>query len=361
MLSPDALVRRSMDQYRGYAIFGMLLVDYFGSYDADLLNPETSTGITWLLAHLWHQLHHPHGAGFTFADLIAPVFMFVVGMGMRLSMVRRMEHGDVHDARMGLLKRYAIIVMLGFTIYTGYLWDALLNIGLAGMLVLWVVDKKPWQRFAFGVGLVSLYQLVSVYTTYGQITQGTLSYTGETMPLIWKLIPFGPSLLEIPINGGPLGHWSWALMMIGGTLAYDVLATKDQRKITLTFLAWGLGLAVVGLLLQAEWGGIKEAWPISKNWVSASYSFWVTGLCFLNLLLFYYICDVAGWEIPNLTVLGINPLAIYVLQWCICESGARFIDRGASWTYIFVGWFIFYGVCYGAARYFYEKNIIIKI
>lgn len=351
----------SMDQYRGYAIFGMLLVDYFGSYDANLLDPEKSTGLVWLLAHLWHQVHHPHGAGFTFADLIAPVFMFVVGMGMRLSMARRIEKVGLKEARMGLVKRYAVIIMLGFTIYTGYLWDALLNIGLAGMLVLWVVDKKPWQRLAFGVGTVSLYQFVCLYTSYGEIVHRTTNYTDATMPLIWKLIPFGPTLLECPINGGPLGHWSWALMMIGGTIAYDILATKDQRKITLNFLAWGLGLAIVGLVLQSEWVGIKEAWPISKNWTSAPYAYWATGLCFLNLLLFYYICDIWGWEIPNLTILGLNPLAIYVLQWCICESGNRFINSSAPWSYIFIGWIIFYGVIYGTARYFYEKNIIIKI
>lgn len=351
----------SMDQYRGYAIFGMLLVDYFGSYKAELLEPNENSGVLWVLAHFWHQIHHPHGAGFTFADLIAPVFMFVVGMGMRLSMVRRMEKVGVKAARRDILKRYAVIVMLGFTIYTGYLWDALLNIGLAGMLVLWIVDKKPWQRLAWGVGLVSLYQFVCLYTSYGEIVHRSLKYTGETMPLIWKLIPFGPTLLEVPINGGPLGHWSWALMMIGGTIAYDILATKDRRKITLNFLAWGVILAVVGLALQAEWPGLKEAWPIAKSWASASYAFWATGLCFLNLLLFYYVCDVWGWEIPNLTVLGINPLAIYVLQWCICETGNRFIDENAGWVYIFTGWLIFYGVCYGIARYLYEKKIYIKI
>ena len=351
----------SMDQYRGYAIFGMLLVDYFGNFEASLLDPETTTGITWVFAHLWHQLHHPHGAGFTFADLIAPVFMFVVGMGMRLSMTRRMAKGDVHAARMGLVKRYGMIIMLGFTIYTGYLWDALLNIGLAGMLVLWVVDKKPWQRFAFGVGMVSLYQLVCLYTSYGEIVHRTMKYTGETMPLIWKLIPIGPTLLDVPINGGPLGHWSWAFMMIGGTLAYDILATRDRRKITFRLLAWGFGLALAGLVLQSEWVGIKESWPIAKNWASGSYSVWSTGLCFLNLLLFYYICDVWSWEIPNLTVLGINPLAIYVLQWCICESGSRFINSSAPWWYIFLGWAIFYGVIYGTARYFYDRNIFIKI
>lgn len=351
----------SMDQYRGYAILGMLLVDYFGLYKGELLQPGESTGVIWFFAHLWHQIHHPHGAGFTFADLIAPVFMFVVGMGMRLSMVRRMAKGDVHTARMGLVKRYAVIIMLGFTIYTGYLWDALLNIGLAGMVVLWFVERKAWQRFACGVGLLSLYQLIFVYTSYGELARRTLKYTGENMPLIWKLIPIGPTLVEVPINGGPIGHWSWAFIMIGGTIAYDILATRDQRRITTTLLAWGFGLVIAGLVFQSEWVGIKEAWPIAKNWASASYSLWATGLCFLNLLLFYYICDIWGWEIPNLSILGVNPLAIYVLQWCICESAARFVPDDSPWIGILFGWCVFYGICYGTARYFYERNIIIKL
>ena len=48
-----------------------LVVNYFGSFDST-----------------WAQLHH-HRDHMTCADMIAPLFMFVVGMGMRLSMARR--------------------------------------------------------------------------------------------------------------------------------------------------------------------------------------------------------------------------------------------------------------------------------
>ena len=61
----------SLDQYRGYAIFGMILVNYLGNFDA---MPE--------------QFRH-HRDWFSYADTIAPIFMFVVGMGFRMSFGRR--------------------------------------------------------------------------------------------------------------------------------------------------------------------------------------------------------------------------------------------------------------------------------
>ena len=89
----------SMDQIRGYAILGMLLVDYFEAF-------KVTT----------EQLHH-HRDYMTYADTIAPLFLFVVGMGLRLSMKRRAEHDGVASARRELLKRYVTLVLIAFLLH----------------------------------------------------------------------------------------------------------------------------------------------------------------------------------------------------------------------------------------------------
>ena len=334
----------SIDQLRGYAILGMLLVDYFECY-------KIST----------QQLHH-HSDFMTYADTIAPLFMFVVGMGMRLSIVRRLKTVGLGEARRELFKRYITLVLIAFTLYTGYLWDALMNIGLSGLVALWVVDKRPAVRIAAGLSLLGLYQAIFSFTTYGGWLLRTVKYTEETMPLIWKIIPFGPELVDCPINGGPLGHWSWVLMLICGTIAYDIMATKDTRKIVLGCLAWGIALSIAGWALKMPWTGVKEAWPFSKYWVTAPFALWGSGLCFFTLLAFYVVCDILNIRIPHLTVLGLNPLFIYILQWCIMESAERFIpEELASWPAILAGFAVFYGICYGTAYYLYRKNILIKL
>ncbi|MBI5095255.1 MAG: DUF1624 domain-containing protein [Candidatus Hydrogenedentes bacterium] len=334
----------SMDQVRGYAIFGMLLVDYFECF-------KITT----------QQLHH-HTEYMTFADTIAPMFMFVVGMGMRLSMKRRIEHVGLREARRGLLKRYALLVLIAFTLYTGYLWDALMNIGLAGLLALWVVDKKPATRISAGLLMLAAYQAVVSFTSYGPWLHGAIKYRDDTMPIIWKVIPFGPELVNASLNGGPIGHWSWLLMLLCGTIGYDILATQDRRRIVLRCLAWGIALSVAGWALHAAWPGVKEAWPFSKRWVTAPYALWSSGLCFFVLLAFYLVCDVGKLRIPHLTVLGLNPLFIYILQWCIMESAERFIpDKTANWFGIMGGFAVFYAVLYGTAYAMYRRNIFIKL
>ncbi len=334
----------SIDQLRGYAILGMLLVDYFEAFKAST-----------------PQLHH-HAEFMTYADTIAPLFMFVVGMGMRLSMTRRIAKVGVQDARRALLRRYIMLVLIAFTLYTGYLWDALMNIGLAGLLALWVADRKPAVRFGVGLAMLGLYQAVFSLTSYGGWLQHTVTYTDESMPLIWKLIPFGPELLECPINGGPLGHWSWLLMLLCGTIGYDLLATRDRRRIVAGTLAWGVGLSLAGWALKMEWPGVKDAWPFSKYYVTAPFALWSTALCFFALLAFHVLCDVLNLRIPTLSVLGMNALVIYIVQWCIMETAHRFLPRDTTnWVGILAGFALFFGVCYGTARFLYEKRIFVKL
>jgi predicted acyltransferase len=334
----------SIDQFRGYAILGMLLVDYFG-----------------IFRNSWSQLQHaPTGTGMTFADLVAPIFMFVVGMGMRLSFKKRAEHEAVWETRKSLIKRYVLLVLIAFFFYTGYLWDALTNIGLAGLLAVWVVDRKPSVRVVYALIFLGLYQFVFTYTSYGDLIH-RIKYTDETMPLIWKIIPFGPELLNVPINGGPLGHWSWLTMLLGGTIAFDVMMTKDTKKIIIGCLGWAAAFGIAGWVMRAEWPGVKEFWPFVKTWTTTPYSLWSTSLCFLHLLGFYLVCDIMKIKIPHLTTLGINPLFIYLLQWCIMETAHRFLPKEFPMVPLWIGWFLFYGVCYGTALYLRKKNILIKL
>lgn len=334
----------SMDQIRGYAIFGMLLVDYFEAFDAST-----------------EQLHH-YKDHMTYADTIAPLFLFVVGMGMRLSMKRRVQQDGLGQARRDMLKRYLLLVLIAFTLYTGYLWDALMNIGLAGLIALWVADKKPVVRVGVAFGFVAVYQAVFSFTSYGGWMTRAIEYKGDTMPIVWKLIPIGTELVDWPGNGGPLGHWSWLFMLIAGTIAYDIMATRDTKKIVVGCFAWGAALSIAGWALHFAWPGLKEEWIFSKNATTAPYVFWSTGLSFFTMLAFYVVCDLIKVSVPHLTVFGMNPLAIYILQWCIMESAHRFIpEETTNWYGIMTGFALFYGVCYGTAYWMYRRKIFVKL
>lgn len=344
--APEPAARlASIDQLRGYAILGMLTVNYFGCF-----------------SHAPQQLHH-HREFMTYADTVAPMFMFVVGMGFRLSMLRRIGQVGLAEARKAAIKRYSLLVLIAFALYTGYLWDALMNIGLAGLAAVWVIDKKPSARILTGLLLVAAYQAIFSFTSYGGWLLGTVDYEKrEMLPFILKLIPIGPELVTCNINGGPIGHWSWALMLLFGTIAYDLIVTRNAVKIIGGSLAWGTALCVIGLLLRAEWPGIKAAWPFSKYWMTAPFAFWASGLCFFTFLAFYILCEMLRLRIPHLTVLGQNPLVIYILQYLIMDSSSRFFPED-TWFLpgVFAGFTAYYGLCYGTAYFLHRKNIIIRL
>jgi predicted acyltransferase len=335
----------SIDQLRGYAILGMLVVNYFGGFSLS-----------------WSQLHH-HKDYMTYADTIAPLFLFVVGMTMRLSMVRRIDRVGLAEARRSALKRYALLTLIAFAIYAGYLWDALMDIGLAGLLAILVIDKKPSVRIFTGVLLLAAYQLIFSFTSYGGWLLGTVDYTKEgALPFIFKLIPLGPELVKSNINGGPIGPLSWCFMLLCGTVAYDLLATRNTARVMRGCLAWGAALFAAGLILRLEWPGIKAAWPFSQYWMTVPFVLWSSGLCFLTLLAFYALCDVLDIRVPHLTVLGQNPLFIYILQYLIMDSAERFLPEHTSFLPgVLVGFAVFYAACYGSACYLHQKGIIVKL
>jgi predicted acyltransferase len=237
----------SLDQYRGYAIFGMLLVNFFGHYDTKWVQIMEASWLKDALQWIFGvQLHH-HGEYMTYADTIAPIFMFVVGIGMRLSWTRRVQHVEPGQARKAMAKRYFTLVLIAFAIYTGWLWDALMNIGLAGLVALLIVDKKWYVRVAYALGLLVAYQLIFSNTSYGEWLLRMGKYGRDLdWPFITTFIPLRGDLLSVQINGGLIGHWGWATMLIFGTIAYDIMATRDSKKIVSGLLGMGLLLTVAG-------------------------------------------------------------------------------------------------------------------
>ena len=237
----------SLDQFRGYAIFGMLLVNFFGHYKTEWVKELDDSFLKTCLEFVFGQQLHHHGEYMTYADTIAPIFMFVVGIGMRISWIRRAGKVDTSTARKSMAMRYLTLVLIAFAIYSGWIWDALMNIGLAGLMAVLIVDKKWPVRIAYALGLVVAYQLLFSYTSYGELMLRLGKYGRELeWPWISMFLPLRGVLLDVPINGALFGHWSWAFMLIFGTIAYDIMATKDQKKIVIGLAGFGILLSIAG-------------------------------------------------------------------------------------------------------------------
>jgi predicted acyltransferase len=333
----------SLDQLRGYAIFGMLLVNSSEVFGFKL-----------------EQLRH-HRTSYSYADTIAPLFVFVVGITMRLSWLRHSAQVGPAKARSAMFKRFGLMVLIAFAIYAGWLWDALMDIGLAGLLALPLIGKKPRVRIAAAFAMVALYQAVVMLTIYGPWITRAIKLADENTPLLIRLVPLHEELFKVALNGGPLGPLSWCMMLLFGTVAYDWMVADNSRRFVVSCLGWGIGLCAAGYTLSAAWPSVKASWPISAYYMTAPFPLLSTGLCLLQLLAFYTLCDRLHLRIPTFTDVGMNPLVIYIAQCLVLDVAEGFEPPSFSPVVGVCAFAVFYGLFAGLAYGMRRRHIIVKI
>src|SRR4051794_40298178 len=108
----------SLDQFRGYTVAAMLLVNFLGGYHA-------------VPAALKH--HHTYCS---YADTIMPQFVFAVGFAYRLTFLRRAAALGRRPASGAVCRRNLGVILLGFVLYhldgRAKTWDELTALGFDG-------------------------------------------------------------------------------------------------------------------------------------------------------------------------------------------------------------------------------------
>lgn len=281
-MPPERL--QSLDHVRGFAILGMIAVNFLGPFT---VMPD------WLR-------HHQYG--FSFAETIAPLFVFVAGMGFRISFLGKVDRMGRARARLTTARRFALLVLLGsfcyafatyfnseksaefFRNYFSWgLWEPLVYIGYAGLLSVLVADKTVPIRLGSAVLLLLLFQGISDITPYG----------------LWLQKNGG--------GGGPLGGLAWAFPFLFGTIAADIIKRGDAWSILSRVLFSAASLISTGIFLS--W-----YWPVSKPMTSISFTVLTTGSAYLYLLFFFIVNDWWKKKTPLLSVLGKNALTVYLFQ-----------------------------------------------
>jgi predicted acyltransferase len=265
----------SIDQFRGFAILTMVPANFM-------------VGIQIIPA--W--LKHAPDIGLTVIDLIAPFFIFAISLTFGLSFNRRYGKDGPTRTYSYFLTRYLAIIGLGAIISAGETalgknpsgidWGVLQAIGMAGLIALIVIRLPSIYRWAIGIGILVLYQLI--------LDHFLLDLT-----------------LRSP-HGGLFGSLDWAAMMILGTALADLFhAENGRRKIfpwaSLAVLAVGIALAFFS--------------PVSKHRVSASYVLISLGISALLFLLFHWVSDIRNWNSRILMAWGKNPLVLYFLHYIL--------------------------------------------
>ena len=226
----------SLDALRGFAVLPIM-----GLWEVFRALPQVWD--TALMSELARQMEHATWRGFTFFDLVFPLFLFVVGAVIPFSLKRRLEKGDSPGRlHRHILQRTFVLILLGLIIYGLLRFD-------------W--DEMRWSSVLGRIGICYLVSAVLVLHT-GWKTQATIA--GLILVFYWAAMTFVP----VPGYGAgvltPEGALSSYLdqCLIPGKLG---LGLYDRQGILSTFTAISTTLSGVlaGHWLATQHTGEKKA------------------------------------------------------------------------------------------------------
>jgi predicted acyltransferase len=348
----------SLDQFRGYTVAGMLLVNFLGGFRAV------------------HALLKHHNTYCSYADTIMPQFFFAVGFAYRLTFLRRLQSDGSWSATAAALRRDLGLILVGFVVYhldgkvAGWdelrglsfadfaarafrreLFQALVHIALSSIWVLPVI--------AAGVGVRVLFLLASAGLHLWLSSRFYLDWAWKT-PVI---------------DGGPLGCLSWTIPLLMGSLAYDVVAgCKDPRRAANRLLAWSIVLMLVGYALSCAGGGwapppfvpppsgrAVDLWTMSQRTGSISYLTFAAGFSMAVYALFVLACDLGHFQSGVFRTFGVNALAAYIIHPLVADAVKPYAPNDSPLWYVAAAFGVYFAICYVFNRYLEEHRIFLKL
>jgi predicted acyltransferase len=286
----------AIDQFRGFAILLMILADYLNNI---------STIPTWL--------KHAPDVGYTIIDLVAPLFIFAMGLTYGMSFRRRLARQGAWRTYNHFISRNLALIGLGFLITLGGVlsknypptanWGLLQALGAAGLITLPLIKIKAKYRWIFGFLLLALYQVLLDRFWLGEVINA--------------------------VHNGPQGALSWGAMLIIATSLGDIYLVQDKGK---RYFPW---LSTLLLVL-----GVISAFylPISKHRASTSYMLVSLGLSGLIFFMFHLLDAKYRIRIPLLTDFGKNPLLLYLLHGLILAVFV--LPPYPGWYFEAPGWLV---------------------
>lgn len=304
----------SLDALRGFDMLCIMGLE-------DIIRELAHWQKTPALEVLAEQFEHVPWAGLHAYDLIFPLFMFLSGVSIPLSMDARMDRGDSRwKLWQKILTRCALLVVLGM-IYNGVLSDkadaprfasVLGQIGIAWAIAasLQLVVRDMRVRLGLLLGwlvMVAALQLLVPVPGHGA---GVLTETGAINTWLDRM------LLPGRLHGGtfdPEGLLC-AVSAASVTMAGSLVGTFLKRPFACSWKTVGILTAAGAAAVFSGWGCWAMGYPPIKALWTSSFNLLAIGISTLLFALFFGIIDVArfsSWSFP-LRVIGMNSLTIYL-------------------------------------------------
>ena len=348
----------SLDQFRGYTVLAMLVVNFLGRYAA-------------VPTIFKHDTRHC-----SYADTIMPGFFFAVGFAYRLTFHKRLERDGTSNTYRHAIMRCLGLILLGVVLYQpdfrATTWDALVKQGPLFVLSQ-AFQKQPFQALVH-IGLASIW-ITPVIAAPPRVVLTYLGFSTILYACILHWFYFEFAWRVNVIDGGPLGFIAWSIPTLVGALACDAWKTLGPRKAWLTFIAAGavamvLGQFLTGLgpegLAPLPFWTLPESrevdhWTMSQRTGSLSYQIFAAGFSLAVMGLFVLACDLRQRRSPLFATFGTNALAAYVIHDPVNSCVARFVPGDAPGWYVTFSLLLYLGICWLFLRSLEKRNLFLRI
>lgn len=361
--SPPSNRLKSLDALRGFDMFWIMGGTEFIITFLLWIYPPAAPFFQW-------QFEHCVWDGFTFYDLIFPLFIFMSGISIPFSITRRKEKGDnVKALYFHIFKRAFLLFVLGLA-YNSI--DKIFTLNFAEIRIMGVL-----QRIAIAYLVAAL--LAMILTIKGQAIVCAIILVGYWMLLLFVPVPGVGTYILTP--EGNLAFYIDRLLLPGSFCCFPGLGDNEGLLSSIPAIANGILGAMAGhwfrtenspmkkvqgfLVIGASFIGIGLLWnivfPINKYLWTSSFAIYSSGWCFILVALFYWIIDIKKWQkwAFFFIVIGMNSILIYLVKGLIRIDGlypgepTPIIEFLLWVTNITLAWLILF--------YLYRKNKFFKV
>jgi predicted acyltransferase len=378
--APSALQTQrvvSVDALRGFNFIWILGGDG-AMWALDQMTTDKGPLVSGVGHFLGLQLTHVFWEGFRFYDFVFPLFVFITGVAIVLSLPRLVEREGLVRAHLRVLRRALVLYVLGLIYYAGvrdgfdevrylgvlqriaicYLFASLmfLNFNLRGMIAAFIALLVGyWALMTFvpvpGIGAgnfgpdQNLANWIDAHYLPGRLWDKSRDPEGmlSTLPAI------GSCLLGV----------------FAGMLLRNIRLTPQQRSLAL--IGGGTVLVIAGHLWALQFPIIKAIWTSSFVLVCGGYSAILLGAM-------HQVVDVWGfrkWATPLIWI-GANAITLYFINGLIGFEpvALRFVggdvadffdDAVTPGTGLFIANLVGLALVVLLARFLYRRQIFLRV